>query len=117
MAAVTKYQKVGSLIPQKCILSLFWRPEAQGHGVTGLVPSEGSKEESAPRLSLRMWGQPQCQRSSAGGCRCITPVVTESKFTLLMAQQARKSGDEVLRQGLATLFRKLGIRGDGGLDF
>ena len=32
--------------------------------------------------------------------------VTESKLTLLAAQQANKSGDEVLRQGIATLFGK-----------
>ena len=37
------------------------------------------------------------------------------QVTLLAAQQASKSGDEVLRQGIATLFRKPADREDGGL--
>ena len=36
-------------------------------------------------------------------------MVTESKLTLLMAQEASKSGDEVSRQGLVALFRKLSM--------
>ena len=49
---------------------------------------------------------------------CITSeyfshIVTKSKLALLAAQQANKSGDEVLRQGVATLFGKLGAREDG----
>ena len=107
VAAIANYWKVGSLIPQKCILSPFWRPEVQGHGVTRLVPSKGGEEESAPHLSLHIWRQLQSQWPSAGGCRCTIQMVTKSKLTLLMAQQASKSGDEVLRQGLVALFRKL----------
>ena len=37
------------------------------------------------------------------------PYVTESKLTLPTTQQANKLGDEVSRQGIATLFGKLGI--------
>ena len=43
--------------------------------------------------------------------------VTESKLTLLAARQANKSGDQVLRQGIATLFRKLADGEDGGLVY
>ena len=41
--------------------------------------------------------------------------VIESKLTLLAARQTSESGDEVLRQGIATLFRKPADREDGGL--
>ena len=39
--------------------------------------------------------------------------VTESQLALLAAQQANKSGDEVLRQGRVTLFGKSVGREDG----
>lgn len=39
--------------------------------------------------------------------------VTESQLVLLAAQQANPSGDEVLRQGRATLFGKPVGREDG----
>ena len=48
------------------------------------------------------------------GGRIIHGSVTESQLSLLAARQANKSGDEVLRQGTATLFGKLD-RGDGGI--
>ena len=36
------------------------------------------------------------------------------QLALLVAQQANKSGDEVLRQGVTTLFEKPADREDGG---
>ena len=44
----------------------------------------------------------------------ITYIVTKSKLTLLTAWQAKKLGDKVLRQGIATLFGKPGIWEGGG---
>lgn len=41
--------------------------------------------------------------------------VTESKLILLATQQADKSRDKVMEQGLATLFRNPTDREDGGL--
>ena len=41
--------------------------------------------------------------------------VTESKLILLTTQQANKSRDEVLGQGIVTLFRKPADWEDGGL--
>ena len=46
---------------------------------------------------------------------CSWESVTKSKLTLLTTWQANKSGDKVLRQGIATLFGKQGIREDGRL--
>ena len=42
-------------------------------------------------------------------------IVTKSKLGLFAARQANKSGDEVLRQGITTLFGKPGVLEDGGL--
>ena len=44
-------------------------------------------------------------------------VVSESKLTLLTTQQANKSRDELLAQGIATLFGKPAHGEDGGLVF
>ena len=44
----------------------------------------------------------------------IDQSVTESKFILLTAQQANKSRDELVEQGLVTLFGKPADK-DGGL--
>ena len=45
---------------------------------------------------------------------CITQI-TESKLILLTIQEADKSRDEVLEQGIMTLFRNPADRKDGGL--
>ena len=47
--------------------------------------------------------------------RYMAAAVTESQLTLLTAWQANKSGDEVLRQGMPTLFGKLADQEDGGV--
>ena len=63
----------------------------------------------------------QCRGGNAGVidmCRVqeqIGRLVTDSKFLLLTAQQAKKSRDKVLEQGIATLFGKPTSRKDGGL--
>ena len=52
---------------------------------------------------------------SSEGCGAAT--VTQFKLVLVAKQQANKSQDELLKEGIATLFRKLADQEDGGLMF
>ena len=55
-----------------------------------------------------MWIHNQCSKHWK-----VCVFVTESRLTLLATRQANESGDEVLRQGIMTLFGKLADWEDG----
>lgn len=53
---IINYHKLGNLKPQKCASSPFWKSEVQIRIGSGLTPSGGSEEESAPCCLLASAG-------------------------------------------------------------
>lgn len=51
----TKYHNMGSLEPQKLIVSQFWGPEVKIKLWAGHTPSGGAREGSVPGLSPCFW--------------------------------------------------------------